>query len=74
MKPILIRATRPDLLLLGPNLESSAATLEAFRSVSNALPVIELGSDFSTLDAGQAASDLLQKLRTRLPSPSGLAS
>ena len=71
---ILIRAARPNLLLLGPHLESSPAILESFRAVSNTLPVIELGNDFSTLDAGHAASELLQKLRTRLPSPSGLAS
>ena len=71
---ILIRAARPGLLVVGPNLASSAGTLESFRAVSAALPVVELGDDFSTSDAGQAAAELLEKIRARLDSRSGVAS
>jgi anti-sigma B factor antagonist len=63
---ILIRATRPDLIILGPSLTGGPGTEQAFRSACAAFPVVELGSDFSTRDAGQAASELLQAVRARL--------
>jgi anti-sigma B factor antagonist len=59
---ILIRATRPSLLILGPNLGGSAATQRAFREACATVPVVELGDQFSTQDAGEAASDLLAKI------------
>ena len=58
---ILSRATRPGLLILGPNLMASPRTQQAFRAACATVPVVELGNEFSTLDAGQAASDLLEK-------------
>ena len=65
---ILIRATRPSLTILGPNLTASPGTQQAFRTACATLPVVELGNEFSTLDAGQAASELLEKIRARLHS------
>ncbi len=61
---ILLRATRPGLTILGPNLKASPATEEAFRHASAASPLLELGEEFSTLEAGQAASGLMEKIRT----------
>ena len=63
---ILIHATRPKLLVLGPSLTGSPGTMHAFRTASTALPIVELGAHFSTLDAGQAASDLLRDVQARL--------
>jgi anti-anti-sigma factor len=63
---LLLRVTRPILLLLGPNLKASAAIQQAFAAARANAPVIELGADFSTQDAGQAASLLLQKVQARL--------
>jgi anti-anti-sigma factor len=60
---ILIKATRPHLTVLGPNLKASVGTEQAFRASCSACTVVELGSEFSTRDAGQAASDLLEKIR-----------
>ena len=60
---ILLRATRPSLTILGPNLKAAPGTEQAFRAASVACPVLELGDDFSTLEASQAASDLLDKIR-----------
>jgi anti-sigma B factor antagonist len=65
---ILVRATRPSLLVLGPSLPASPGTMQAFHAVCDTLPVVELGNEFSTLDAGRAASDLLEKLQARLHS------
>jgi anti-sigma B factor antagonist len=63
---MLMRATRFDLLLAGPDMTSSPATQQAFQTAAAKLPVIELGSDFSTLDAGEAGASLLEKIADRL--------
>ena len=63
---ILMRVSRFDLLLLGAELAGSPATEKSFRDLCAAVPCIELGGDFSTLDAGQAASALLEKIATHL--------
>ncbi len=59
---ILLRATRPGLAILGPNLKGFPGAEQAFRGAC-AAPVLELGDEFSTLEAGQAASELLEKIR-----------
>jgi len=59
---ILLRATRPGLAILGPSLKGAPGAEQTFRGAC-AAPVIELGEEFSTLEAGQAASELLEKIR-----------
>jgi len=63
---ILIRATQPGLVIVGPNLISSPGTQKAFRDACAQLSVLELGDEFATLDAGQAGSELLKKIQERL--------
>jgi anti-sigma B factor antagonist len=63
---ILMRVTRFDLLLAGPEMSAAAATHQAFQTACAKLAVIELGSDFSTLDAGEASVGLLGKIDARL--------
>jgi anti-sigma B factor antagonist len=63
---MLMRATRFDLLLAGPDMTSSPTTQQAFQAACAKLPVIELGSDFSTLDAGEAGAGLLEKIEALL--------
>jgi anti-sigma B factor antagonist len=65
---ILLRATRPGLTILGPNLKAAPGTEQAFKAACAACPVVELGEEFSTLEASQAASDLLEKIRALVPS------
>lgn len=65
---ILVRATRPQLLVLGPSLQASPGTMQAFRTACSSLPVVELGKEFSTLEAGQAASELMENLKALLHS------
>jgi anti-sigma B factor antagonist len=67
---ILIRATRPTLIILGPNLSASSGTQHSFRSACSATSVIELGNEFSSVDAAQAASSLLHQIRTVLEADS----
>jgi anti-anti-sigma factor len=67
---LLMRVTRFDLLLAGPDMTSSPGTQQAFLSACAKLPMIELGSEFSTLDAGEASAGLLEKIEARLnPKP-----
>lgn len=65
---ILMRVTRFDLLLLGVEMAASPATEKSFRDACACLPVIELGSEFSTLEAGEATTGLLEKIAARLQS------
>jgi anti-anti-sigma factor len=63
---LLMRVTRFDLLLLGSELSASPAIEKSFRDVSAPVPRIELGSEFSTLEAGEAATHLLEKIAAHL--------
>jgi anti-sigma B factor antagonist len=63
---ILMRVTRFDLLLLGAEVSGAPTAQQAFQSACASLPVIELGSDFSTRDAGEAGAGLLEKIVARL--------
>ncbi len=71
---ILMRVTPPGLLVVGAGVSASAATQEAFQSACTKLPVVELGNEFSLLDAGEAATVLLEKIGARLGSTSSLPS
>lgn len=63
---ILMRVSHFDLLLLGAELSASPATEKSFRDVCANVPRVELGSEFSTLEAGEAASALLEKIAAQL--------
>ena len=63
---LLMRVTRFDLLLLGPDMTASPATQQAFQAACASLPVIELGNEFSTHEAGEAGAGLLEKIEARL--------
>jgi anti-sigma B factor antagonist len=59
---ILMRVTHFDLLLLGPAVTASPSAQQAFKDKCAGVSVIELGSEFSTRDAGEATSGLLEKI------------
>ena len=63
---LLMRITRFDLLLVGAELTASPATEKSFRDACATVPVVELGSEFSTLEAGEAASALLERIAAKL--------
>jgi anti-sigma B factor antagonist len=63
---ILMRVTNFDLLLVGPDLPTSPAAQQAFQAACARFPVIDLGSEFSTRDAGEAGAALLEKIEARL--------
>jgi anti-sigma B factor antagonist len=63
---LLMRITRFALLLLGPDVSASPAAKQAFQSACADLAVIELGSEFSTQDAGEASAGLLSRINAML--------
>jgi anti-anti-sigma factor len=63
---LLMKVSRFDLLLVGPGLAPSPDSPPAFREACAKLPVIELGHEFSTQHAGEAAAQLLETIATRL--------
>jgi len=63
---ILMRITRFDLLLLGPDVSASPATRQSFQTASAKFPTIELGPEFSTREAGEACAALLEQIGERI--------
>jgi len=59
---ILMRVTRFDLILLGAEMSAAPATYKTFRDTCATVPVIELGPEFSTSEAGQATAELLERI------------
>ena len=63
---LLMRVTHFDLLLVGPDMPASPATRQSFHAACASLPVIELGSRFSTSHAGEAGAEVLERIEARL--------
>jgi hypothetical protein len=63
---LLMRVTCFDLVLVGPQIASTPATRQAFDSACAKVPVLQLGPEFSTSDAGEAGAGLLGQIEARL--------
>lgn len=63
---LLMRITRFDLLLMGSDVAGAPAAEKSFRDACAKVPVIELGSEFATLEAGTATAALMEKIAARL--------
>ena len=71
---LLMRVTRFDLLLVGAELTGSPDAEKSFRDRCAAVPVVELSSEFSTLEAGEATTGLLVRIAATLQASSGAPS
>jgi anti-sigma B factor antagonist len=67
---ILMRVTRFRLLLLGPELTASSLTQQSFQQACAHTAVLQLGQEFSVLEAGEATSELLKRIAACLNSVS----
>lgn len=65
---ILMQVSRFDVVLLGTEMSASPATETRFRDVCAHVPVVELGNEFPTLEAGDAAMRLLEQIAACVPS------
>jgi anti-sigma B factor antagonist len=63
---LLMRVSRFDLVLAGSGMTVTPSSPPAFRDACAKLPLIELGSEFSTQHAGEAAAQLLESIAARL--------
>lgn len=59
---ILMRVTAFDLVLAGSEITAAPATVQSFRDACRAVPLIELGKEFCTQEAGEAAARLLERI------------
>jgi anti-sigma B factor antagonist len=66
---ILLIATRPRVVVMGPELRATSGigTAEEFHRLANARAVVELPTDFAGLDAGAAAEHVLKAVRAHVP-------
>ena len=62
---ILLKATRPRIVVIGAELRAASGTLAAqeFNSIAGAGAIVELPPGFSGQDAGDAAQQVLQAVR-----------
>jgi DNA-binding NtrC family response regulator len=67
---MLFKGSRPKLVLISPELQAARGTWTAktFNDQTVSVPVIELPSDFSARDAGEAGRALLDQVRAALGS------
>src|SRR6202035_5750481 len=65
---ILVRVTRPRVLLYGPGMRPSESDIEKFRQRVPNTQLLFLESDFSPAEADQAGMDLVNRIRSLLAS------
>ena len=65
---ILMQVSRFDVVVLGAEMSASPATDKRFRDVCAHVPVVELGKEFPMLEAGDAATRLLEQIAACVPS------
>lgn len=63
---ILLTAAKPALVILGPSVAGGGAEGGGFRQALGAIPVVSLPGAFSTAEAGAAAQEVLEQVKTRL--------
>ena len=60
----LMRATRPDIVIVGPAMHADQRALDMLKSVDSKVRLLPLPPDFSTAEASQAGLDLVERLRS----------
>jgi anti-sigma B factor antagonist len=64
---LFIKVTRPHLLICGPGIQANQTAMNGFSEIKPKLDLLLLPPDFSTSEAGQAGTDLVNRLRSILP-------
>jgi anti-sigma B factor antagonist len=63
----LVVATQPSVVIYRPGTQTSESVIEKFRESDPNVQVLLLPSDFSTAEASQAGTELLNRVRSVLP-------
>ena len=66
---LFIKVTRPQLLICGPGIQANETAMKGFGEIKPKLELLLLPSDFSAAEAGQAGTELVNRLRSILPNP-----
>jgi anti-sigma B factor antagonist len=64
---LFIKVTRPHLLICGPGIQANGTAMKGFAEIKPKLDLLLLPPDFSAAEAGQAGTDLVNRLRSILP-------
>jgi anti-anti-sigma factor len=65
---LLVRVTHAHLLICGPGIQPNESAMKSFSDLGSKVQLLLLPVDFSTEDAGQAGADLVNRVRSLLPS------
>lgn len=60
----LVKATRPDVVILGPAIQADKRAIEMLRQVDSKMQLLLLPADFSTSEASQAGLELVERVRS----------
>ena len=60
----LLKATRPDIVVLGPAIHADRRATELFQKTDSKVQLLLLPADFSTAEASQAGLDLVERIRS----------
>lgn len=60
----LLKATRPDVVILGPAIHADARAMQMLRQADSQVLVLPLPADFSTSEASQAGRELVERVRS----------
>jgi anti-anti-sigma factor len=63
-----VRVTKTHVLICGPGMQTNESVLKGFTEANPKVQLMLLPSDFSTAEAGQAGIDLVNRIRSILPS------
>jgi anti-sigma B factor antagonist len=62
----LVIGTQPHIVICGPGMKANETVIEKFRQTALSAQILHLPADFSTSEADQAGSDLLNRVRSLL--------
>lgn len=65
----LVRSTHPRLAICGPTTQESSLAFEKFRQAHAPMKILILPADFQVSEAGQAGSELVERIRALLRAP-----
>ena len=65
---LFMRVTSPHVLICGPGMQTNKSAMQGFAEINKKVQLLLLPSDFSTAEAGQAGTDLVNRIKVLLSS------
>ncbi len=64
---LFVRVAKPQVMICGPGMHANESAMKTLGELSSRLQLLILPADFSTAEAGQAGTDLVNRVRSILP-------